>query len=237
MHHLKKLVVALLFTANLTTHAVAGKQTAQQVNTTVLAQLSYLLYLPPNYETKDKWPLLLFLHGAGERGDNLEAVKIHGPPQMISEGRDFPFIVVSPLCPKERWWRPHELIALLDDMAAQHKVDEDRVYCTGLSMGGFGTWATAFYDPNRFAALVPICGGGEQSWAKHLKHVPTWAFHGAKDAGVPVHRSQDMAEAMKKAKGNMQLTIYPDGKHNVWTETYNKPELYEWMLKQHRVQR
>src|SRR6185312_8308672 len=123
--------------------------------------LKYLIYQPADYDKQDKWPLLLFLHGAGERGDDLELVKKHGPPKLAAEGKDFPFIVVSPQCPKDRWWEPIELVALLDDIGSKYKVDADRIYVTGLSMGGFGTWRLAFYAPDRFAAIAPICGGGE----------------------------------------------------------------------------
>ncbi len=212
-----------------------NNQSAQRLKTTIPVQLDYLLYLPPDYKKQDKWPLLLFLHGAGERGDDIELVKIHGPPKLIAEGKDFPFIVVSPQSPKNRWWRPHELTALLDDIADRYKVDEDRVYCTGLSMGGFGTWSLAFYAPDRFAALVPICGGGETYWAKQLAHVPVWAFHGAKDTGVPPARSEQMVEALKKANGNVKLTVYPEAGHDSWTETYNNPNLYKWLLQQRRI--
>ena len=110
---------------------------------------------------KDSWPLMLFLHGAGERGDDLELVKKHGPPKLIEAGKDFPFIVVSPQCPQGRWWEPVELATLLDEIVEKQKVDKDRIYVTGLSMGGFGTWSLAAFQPGRFAAIVPICGGGE----------------------------------------------------------------------------
>jgi predicted peptidase len=138
-----------------------GTQQSAQLNTQIKVEMGYLLYLPKNYDTKESWPLVLFLHGAGERGDDLELVKKHGPPKLISEGKEFPFIVVSPQCPKDRWWEPIELIALLDDLQSKLKVDEDRIYLTGLSMGGFGTWRLAAFAPDRLATIAPICGGGE----------------------------------------------------------------------------
>ena len=161
-------------------------------------------------------------------------MKVHGPPKLIAEGKDFPFIVVSPQCPKERWWEPIELTALIDHIVEIHKVDEDRIYVTGLSMGGFGSWRLAAYTPKRFAAIAPICGGGETYWTRRFPHLPVWVFHGAKDRGVPLERSQEMVDALKKAGGEPKLTVYPDAGHDSWTETYNNPKLYEWLLAQER---
>lgn len=211
-----------------------GTQRAAQLNTQIKVEMDYLLYLPKDYDTKESWPLVLFLHGAGERGDDLELVKKHGPPKLISEGKDFPFIVVSPQCPKDRWWEPIELVALLDDLQSKLKVDEDRIYLTGLSMGGFGTWRLAAFAPDRFAAIAPICGGGETHWAKYIAPLPVWAFHGAKDKGVPLERSEKMVEAIKKQGGNPKLTVYPEAEHDSWTETYNNPKFYEWLLENKR---
>jgi predicted peptidase len=211
-----------------------GNQQPARLETQVPVQMDYLLYLPADYEEQESWPLLLFLHGKGERGDDLELVKKHGPPKLIAEGRDFPFIVVCPQCPADQWWESIELVALLDEITRTHKVDEDRVYVTGLSMGGFGTWRLAAYAPQRFAAIAPICGGGEIYWAEELAPLPVWAFHGARDPVVPVARSQAMVDELKEAGGDPILTIYPEADHDSWTETYNNPELYEWLLKQRR---
>jgi predicted peptidase len=198
-------------------------------------QLKYLLHLPKDYDQKESWPLLLFLHGIGERGDNLDRVKSHGPPKLIEAGKDFPFIVVSPQCPGDRWWKPEDLSALLDEIVGKYKVDKDRIYVTGLSMGGFGTWSLAAFSPDRFAALVPICGGGDPDTASKLAHVPIWVFHGAKDSVVPVKRSEEMVTALKKADGNVKFTVYPEAGHDSWTEAYNSPELYDWLLQQKRA--
>jgi len=198
-------------------------------------QMKYLRYLPKDYDQAESWPLLLFLHGAGERGGDLNLVKKHGPPKLIDAGKDFPFIVVSPQCPGGRWWEPVELAALLDEIVEKHKVDPDRVYVTGLSMGGFGTWSLAAYQPERFAAIVPICGGGEPFTTRLFSHVPVWVFHGAKDFAVPIERSEKMVEAMKKAGGNIKFTVYPEAGHDSWTETYDNPELYDWLLQQKRA--
>src|SRR5262245_22258853 len=193
-----------------------GKQESQQLDTQIKVQMKYLLYLPQEYSKQESWPLLLFLHGAGERGDNLELVKVHGPPKLIAEGKEFPFIVVSPQCPKDRWWQAMELSALLDEIVEKYKVDQDRIYVTGLSMGGFGTWSLAGYTPHRFAAILPICGGGETHWTKAFPHLPVWAFHGDQDTAVPLERSEKMVEALKKNGGEPKLTVYPGVPHDSW---------------------
>lgn len=232
------LFVALITWANAAIRLHAednpGEQTSAQLNARVQVQLGYLLYLPRDYDKEKSWPLMLFLHGAGERGDDLELVKKHGPPKLIAAGKDFPFIVVSPQCPKGRWWEPMELVALLDEIGGKYKVDPDRIYVTGLSMGGFGSWRLAAYAPERLAAIAPICGGGETYWTKEFAHLPVWVFHGAKDTGVPLERSQAMVDALKKSGGDPKFTIYPDAGHDSWTAAYDDPELYKWLLAQKR---
>jgi predicted peptidase len=212
-----------------------GKQQRTHFEATVKVELDYLLYLPQDYEKQEKWPLLLFLHGAGERGNNLDLVTIHGPPKRIAAGDEFPFIVVSPQCPKDKWWDPVALTALLDELVEKHKVDTDRIVVTGLSMGGFGTWSLAAHTPGRFAAIAPICGGGDPIWARRITHLPTWVFHGAKDGAVPLERSQQMVNELRRRSGNVTFTVYPEAEHDSWTETYNNPELYTWMLEQRRT--
>lgn len=123
----------------------------------------------------------------------------------------------------------------MDEIVEKYKVDKDRIYLTGLSMGGYGTWSLAAYTPDRFAAVVPICGRGEPIMAKGLVHVPIWVFHGAKDPVVPLAGSERMVEALKKANGNVKFTVYPEAGHDSWTETYANPELYTWLLQQKRV--
>ncbi|MEQ8786382.1 MAG: prolyl oligopeptidase family serine peptidase [Pirellulaceae bacterium] len=239
---LSVLVPALIAASMLTPRTAAaeepatGQQRGAHLDTTIRVEMDYLLYLPKDYEKQESWPLLLFLHGSGERGDDLELVKKHGPPKLAGEGESFPFLVASPQCPADSRWQPHELTALLDDLEKKYKVDADRIYVTGLSMGGFGTWALAAHTPKRFAAIVPICGGGEARWARNYGKLPVWVFHGAKDTAVPVARSEEMVEAIKKRDGDVKLTIYPEAGHDSWTETYANPELYTWLLKQKRGQ-
>lgn len=212
-----------------------GQQKACDLDRTVRVKMKYLLYLPKDYDAKESFPLLLFLHGAGERGDDLQVVKVHGPPKLIEAGQALSFIVVSPQCPKDKWWEPFELSALLDEIVEKYKVDQDRIYVTGLSMGGFGTWALAAAAPNRFAAIVPICGGGDPQSARRINGIPAWVFHGAKDTTVPLERSEKMVEALKKSGGNVKFTVYPNAGHDSWTEAYANPQLYEWLLQQKRA--
>jgi predicted peptidase len=209
---------------------------AQQEKRCKAAGLNYLLYLPPNYDSSDKrFPLILFLHGAGETGKDLKMVKKHGPPKIVEKNRDFEFIVVSPQAP-QRGWRPRALLALLDEVTDMSKVDKDRVYLTGLSMGGFGTWSLAAEAPERFAAIAPICGGGNPSMAEKLKGMPIWVFHGGKDTLVKPALSQAMVDALKKA-GNEEVkyTLYPNAGHDSWTATYDNPDLYKWFLAHKRT--
>ena len=211
-------------------------QSAQRFETQLTVGYDYLLHLPADYDDDgEPWPLMLFLHGAGERGADLELVKTHGPPKIVEEDPDFPFVLVSPQAPEGEWWDPRVLSALLDDVEARHNVDEERIYVTGLSMGGFGTWALGLQDTGRFAALVPICGGGQSWLAGRLVGTPIWAFHGAEDQVVPLEASEEMVQAVQRAGGNVRLTVYPDRGHDAWTPTYDSPELYEWLLDQRRV--
>lgn len=205
----------------------------------------YLLYLPKDYQAggSQRWPLMLFLHGAGERGTDLQLVTIHGPPMLVKQGKEFPFILASPQCPADRRWENEGLLHLLDHLIATHAVDTNRIYLTGLSMGGYGTWRLGMTCPERFAAIAPICGGGEyidallasRSKTAAFRSLPVWAFHGAKDDLVPLDESERMINALKQLGcKDVKLTVYPDAGHDSWTETYKNPELYEWLLKQSR---
>jgi predicted peptidase len=201
---------------------------------TLKVSMQYLLHLPTGYGDSDKkWPLILFLHGAGERGNDLELVKRNGIPKIVETIEDFPFIAVSPQCPDTSWWGDEifTLNLLLDELVEKYNVDEERIYLTGLSMGGYGTWMMAAEYPERFAAIAPVCGGGNPETAQILKELPIWAFHGAKDDIVPIGESESMVNAVKEAEGNVQFTVYPEAGHDSWTETYNNPELYHWFLK------
>jgi predicted peptidase len=200
-------------------------------------KLKYLLYLPDNYKEQEKFPLVLFLHGSGERGNQIEFVKRHGPPRLVNEGKDFPFILVSPQCPKNERWNVAQLSELLNEIENSYKVDKERIYLTGLSMGGYGIWKMAAEYPERFAAILPVCGGGDFLNACVLKDIPHWVFHGAKDKIVSVQESERMVRALERCGGNVKFTVYPDAEHDSWTETYYNPEVYEWLLSNSRNQK
>ncbi|MCA9155507.1 MAG: prolyl oligopeptidase family serine peptidase [Planctomycetales bacterium] len=215
-----------------------GKQVEQTLKSEKVdgGTLDYLLFVPNPSKGNQKPPLMLFLHGAGERGNgNLPLVKKHGPPKNVESNPDFPFVVISPQCPTGKWWTDENLqtmlLELIDKIETEQQTDSSRVYLTGLSMGGFGSWKLAAAHPERFAAVVPICGGGDPADAKSLAKLPIWVFHGAKDTAVPLKRSEEMVEAVKEAGGNIEFTVYPEAGHDSWTETYNNPKLYDWLLK------
>ncbi|HMO15525.1 MAG TPA: prolyl oligopeptidase family serine peptidase [Pirellulaceae bacterium] len=220
------LSVASISAQDAATNGLVGKEFERNIS----VKLNYLLYLPEDYDQQDSWPLLLFLHGAGERGSNLDLVKMHGPPKLIAAGKSFPFIVVAPQCAAGRWWEAYELAALLDEIEEKYNVDKQRIYVTGLSMGGFGTWSLAAHQPQRFAAIAPICGGGEPITTRLYNHLPTWVFHGDKDEVVPLSRSENMVQALKRAGGKVKFTIYEGVGHDSWSETYTNEELYQWFL-------
>jgi predicted peptidase len=226
---------AVLATAGRISRAHAA-QTAERVQLKVPYELRYLSYVPDGYGThrSQKWPLLLFLHGAVERGSDLGLVRIHGPPKLIETGKKFPFVVISPQCPGDSGWVPLALEAFIDSMQRRYRIDSARICVTGLSMGGFATWELAMRHPERYAAVIPICGGGDTSRADRLRDVPVWAFHGAKDDVVPPKGSQDMIDAIKAAGGNPRFTLYPEAGHDSWTETYANDEIYSWLLQQRR---
>lgn len=198
--------------------------------------LGYWLYLPKDYVAggEKKFPLMLFLHGSGERGDDLNKVLIHGPPKLVAAGQDFPCIIVSPQCPEHQIWNSDILSRLLDDIEEHYAVDKQRICVTGLSMGGFATWSLGASTPFRFSALAPICGGGRPEWSFQLKHVPISVYHGEIDPGVKLEESQKMVDAIQKDGGNIQLTVYPGVEHDSWTQTYENPAFFEWILSQKR---
>ena len=212
-----------------------------QINKTI--PLNYLLHMPEQayLNSDERWPTILFLHGRGESGEDLTAVSQQGLPQYIADKPDFPFIVIAPQCPWKSWWpeQADNLAAILNECISTYPIDTTRLYLTGLSMGGFGSWYLGCKWPDRFTAVAPICGGGywfhgfpEQVEA--LKSTPVWAFHGAIDSVVPMEMSQILVDTLRDCGGDVKFTIYPDAEHDAWTETYNNPELYAWVLRHKR---
>lgn len=213
------------------------RQTSHVVNLpNPCLSLNYLRYLPPEYADSDKeFPLVIFLHGSGERGDDLNLVAIHGWPRYVEEGRDYPFILVSPQLPDGKNWCGHieSLNGLLDHLQATLRVDKSRIYLTGLSNGGTGTWLWACSTENNpFAAIIPVCGAGVIWLARELLKTPIWAFHGDCDGAIHHTESVRMVNLINEWGGNARVTIYPGVGHNSWENAYTDDELIEWMLKQ-----
>lgn len=197
--------------------------------------LDYLLYLPANYDpaSETRYPLILFLHGSGERGSDLNLVRKIGLTKKLEKGADFPFIVLAPQCPAGSTWvfELDALNVLLNQIVWFYKVDPKRLYLTGLSLGGNGTWYMAARYAERFAAIAPVCGRGiGRSVMPPLQHTPIWAFHGALDDVVPVTESEQMVKDLQEIGADVRLTIYPDANHDSWTRAYDEAELYEWFL-------
>ena len=215
--------------------------------------LPYWLYLPQDYgNTEKKYPVVLFLHGLGERGDTLNAVAKHGITKEIKKGKHFPFIMIAPQCANDGsrqnkeaqsfWWRDgpiHKVKNILDfEIKRLKRVDEERVSITGLSMGGFGSYRMAHLYPSIFAAVAPICGHGNSFLdKKEVAHIPFWAFHGDKDNVIKLADQQKTVDAMKKAGVQIKFTIYEGVGHNSWSRAYANPEIYKWLLDQKRVKR
>ena len=222
------------------TKKLLAEQTAQSIDVKsadgTTTKLHFWLFTPKGYQSKaeggaKKWPLMMFLHGAGERGDDLELVKIWGPSKLVASNPDFPFVLVSPQCPAGKRWNIQHLDQLIDYSIGEYNVDPSRVYLTGLSMGGYGTWALAARSPDKIAAAIPICGGGTPAQAASLIDMPIWAFHGDADRVVNIEQSRRMVSAVVKAGGKkIKLTTYAGVGHNSWSPTYANPQIYEWLL-------
>ncbi len=194
----------------------------------------YLLDLPKDYAEKTNWPLVVFLHGYSESGEDLEMVRNTGLAKLVAEGKQFPFVLVSPQCPAGFYWRGNVIIGLIDQIVENYSIDTSRIYMTGKSMGGYGTWQISHEYPKRFAAIAPIAGGGlfvSPYFMERLKELPVWAFHDKRDDLVPYQESVRMVEGVNVAGGNAKLTTYDQGTHDAWTEAYNNDELYDWFLK------
>jgi predicted peptidase len=198
---------------------------------------SYVLFVPHDYQGDKQYPLILFLHGAGEReGGKKAPVEVGIGPAIKKNEKTFPFLVLIPRCSAapNNWLADgpdaQRALAMIDDVRKDFKVDDKRIYLTGLSMGGYGTWSLAAKYPDRWAAIVPICGKGDPATAEKIKHIPCWAFHGDKDTAVKVEGSRNMIDAMKKAGGNPKYTEYPGVGHNSWDMAYGTADLYDWLL-------
>jgi predicted peptidase len=213
-----------------------GQQVPQQLELATGGLVRYLHYLPTEYgaDKNQRWPLLIFLHGSGLRGDDPQQVASEGPPMLAAEGASLPFIVVSPQCPHKESFQPDVIHELIENVASRFHVDRERIILTGYSMGGFGTWATAAAYPDEFAAIVPLCGGGHPSDGEKLIKLGIWAFHGDRDEVVPLQQTVDMIDAVRTAGGTPKLTVLPETGHGICNTVYRSDELIPWMLEQRR---
>jgi len=250
-----RFLVFTFFSVLIASAVQAKKQETGFLDRTVIVQgtsYKYQVYVPENWSPKQKWPVILFLHGAGERADDGLIQTQVGIGRAIREHRErFPVIVVLPQCRKNIWWSQSPMddvvIATLEAATKEFHGDKNRTYLTGLSMGGYGTWYLAEKYPSRFAAIVPICGGillpdmariqsadDSSPYTEAAKKIggktPTWIFHGADDPVVPVSESQKMNEAMKALGGDVRYTEYPGVGHDSWNKAYDEAEVFKWML-------
>jgi predicted peptidase len=202
------------------------------LNNAIADHVNYLLFVPPAYArgTAGDWPLIVFLHGSEQRGDDPSLLQEMALLDFADKSADFPFIAVIPQCPRNIRWPPQIVKSVLDAVEAQLRVDRNRVYLTGFSLGGFGTWQTAAAFPGTFAAIAPLCGMSDLPESGRLAGIPVWAFHGAQDVNVPVVESKKMVSALQKRGADARLTVYPDLAHDCWTMTYNDSRLYLWFL-------
>ena len=193
----------------------------------------YVKYLPKDYDETKKYPLVFFLHGAGERGEDLDVACRYGFMQHVREkGKEYPFIFIAPQCPFEKYWGCYteSLLAFLDYICEELPVDKDRIYLTGLSMGGTGTFMLAMADPDRFAAIAPVCGSGIIWYAEKLTSFPVYMYHGDCDSIVPIQESVNMLTKIHQRGGNAKLKICYGYDHNAWDVAYDGDELVEWFL-------
>lgn len=205
-------------------------------------EIRYVVYVPPGYDPDKPMPTIIFLNGKGECGtDGLKQI-YHFARAVILNVEEWPFIILFPQkqYALEEWeehaWEDQEpmVMAALDKTKREYNVDTARIYLTGLSQGGHGTWAIAANHPDLFAAIAPICGWGGEAIAKRLTKMPIWVFHGEDDSTVPVTRAREMAEHLKSAGGSCELTIYPGVGHNSWDKAYGEENLGEWFLEHHK---
>lgn len=232
-------IVATLFALTLAVSLRAGDTKTgfvPKVLKTDSGDAKYVVFVPPGYKADKDWPVILFLHGAGSTGDDGEKQVKGGLAKAVRSKPDkFPFIVVFPQAHQKGWGAngasAKRALAILDQVEKDYKTDKKRVYLTGLSMGGFGTFSLAAAHPTRWAAIAPICGGGDPNSAGKFKDIPCWCFHGDADKTVSVEKSRAMIKALKAAGGEPKYTEYPGVDHNSWDRAYGTAELYTWFLK------
>ncbi|CCG98939.1 phospholipase/carboxylesterase [Fibrella aestuarina BUZ 2] len=197
------------------------------------ARYDYMLYLPKEYAAnKATYPLLIYLHGGSQRGHDLNQLKGYGPPKEVAGGRAFPFIIAAPQCPDGKYWSTENWFdTLYTELTTRYRIDPRRIYLTGISMGGYGAWQTAVAYPDRFAAIVPLCGGCDDSTQIcRIRNVPVWAFHGAADDVIPISETERLARRLKACKGKVTFTRLAGQGHSI-EYLYEGKTLYNWLLK------
>ena len=218
--------------------AAQSQLIADEKETVSVENLQYFLYYPKEYEEEknDKFPLLLFLHGGGESGGTLEDLKTNGPPKLLAEGKEFPFLILAPQNPhKRKWWNTRAVIQLLDTVIKNNRVDANRVYLTGLSRGGGAAWELAVQYPDKFAAMAVVCGMTPVPYAGWInKNMPIWVFHGTEDKSIPISESENMVNKLEEMGYDVRFTKYEGVGHNSWVQAYNTEELYNWFMEQKR---
>ncbi len=209
-----------------------------ELQTVTTENLKYYLYYPEGYEPNDEegFGLLLFLHGGGESGAELEEIKKNGPPKLLVEGKQFPFLVLAPQNPyRRKWWNTEAIMKLLDSIVETNNVDKKRIYLSGLSRGGSASWELATQYPKKFAALAVVCGMAPLPYAHWInKKMPIWVFHGDRDEVISVEESDKMVAKLKEMNYDVRYTRYKDVGHNSWSKAYTTEELYEWLAEQKR---
>lgn len=218
--------------------SVSGQLIEDEQRVTVTETLKYYLYYPPEYEERkdENFGILLFLHGGGESGQELNTLKKDGPPKMMAEGYPFPFLVLAPQNPHEKqWWDIRAVKRLLETIVENNRVDRNRIYLTGLSRGGSAAWEMAVQFPNTFAAMAVVCGMAPTPYAHWLNNkMPIWVFHGEEDQVIPVSESDVMVEKLKQLNFEVRYTRYEGVGHNSWEKAYTTDALYSWMANQRK---
>lgn len=218
-------VIAILLSFNISSAQTSNKRQVKY---------SYQLYVPKEYNNNNvqgkKWPLIIYLHGRSIRGNNLEKLNRYGLPNLVSKGWNFPFIIASPQCPGDRNWDTDDWFSpMFKELKTKYNIDPSRIYLTGMSMGGCGVWSLAMSFPNVFAALIPLCGGGNPKNIDRIKNIPVWAFHGTQDHVVPMVQTEQMVKALQKINGKVKFTKVRGVGHGL-QKVYEDYSIYDWLL-------
>lgn len=241
--HIAGLLVLVAFAARAAEAEPVERRGASRVSAAVSARLPYLAVTPANFRSQARWPLIIFLHGSDQRGNDLNVLKAAGPVKHALSDASFPFVVVAPQLAPGKIWNGEIVARFAQQVISRFRVDPRRIYLTGLSTGGYGAWDAAMAHPERWAAVVPVAGGGSTVIPKHaegdqlnaLRSLGVWAFHGGSDSVVDPSESQRMvSELQRVGASDVRLTIFPGASHDVWSQVYDDPAVYAWLLQHQR---